>query len=183
MPNTHFSHASSTGGPPAPNTPIGILSSQQFTFGEISGHNQHFSQPLSNASSSQQTLPFGLVPLPSQGQSSYTPNTHVYTVRVPIPSTSLMTNGSPNASLPIPSLSTMTLSPIATCSYDETSFARRLARKTAEAGLQILTSFQVSPAVCIQAMFLSRQTLSTHALVSCSSRWTDHQTLDCQFYI
>lgn len=133
------------------------------------GQTPYGPEPLSDASSSfssssHQELPFGLVPLPRQIQTAYgTLTPHVYTASIPTPDETAPANELPTPLLPVPSLPNKSLDPIKTYGFEETTFARRLARTTAEVALHLLTSFNISPVVCIHAMLLSWQTLSTRA--------------------
>ncbi|KAL6171247.1 hypothetical protein ACJQWK_04184 [Exserohilum turcicum] len=166
-PNTHFSHATSAGCQPVPTTTADVISSHQFTFGEIVGQTPYGPEPLSDASSSfssssHQELPFGLVPLPRQIQTAYgTLTPHVYTASIPTPDETAPANELPTPLLPVPSLPNKSLDPIKTYGFEETTFARRLARTTAEVALHLLTSFNISP---VRIDFIFRLFLAYHTV-------------------
>lgn len=98
----------------------------------------------------QQLLPFGLVDLPSREQSPFVPP-YIFPVGVPALGAELPPTPrsfSNKVSYPLEtSLSTKTLSPNYTYSFEEVTFARRLNRATLEAGFLLLCNSNVHPAL------------------------------------
>ncbi|UPX13083.1 uncharacterized protein EKO05_0003611 [Ascochyta rabiei] len=108
-------------------------------------------QPQAQQQEQEQPLPFGLVDLPSREQSPFVPP---YIFPVDIPAMGAELPPAPRQSLKVTTsrpltttLSTKTLSPAFTYSYDEVTFARRLTRATLEAGFLLLSTNIVDPAV------------------------------------
>jgi hypothetical protein len=98
----------------------------------------------------QQSLPFGLVDLPSRDQSPFVPP-YIFPVGVPALGAELPPTPRSFSDkiqyLSDTSLSTKTLSPSYTYSFEEITFARRLMRATLESGFFLLGKSDVDPAV------------------------------------
>ncbi|KAF3038213.1 hypothetical protein E8E11_004973 [Didymella keratinophila] len=131
----------------------------QFTVGEVLDQSKSMSAPQQPQATSDQTqqrqqqqhlLPFGLVDLPSREQSPFVPP-YIFPVGVPALGAELPPTPrsfSDKVSYPLDtSLSTKTLSPNYTYSFEEVTFARRLMRATLEAGFLLLCNSDVHPAL------------------------------------
>lgn len=131
-----------------------LVGCRQFGAGAVFDQSHRSSQPPADPSpshtSSQPTqLPFGLVDLLSQHQPPYaTSNLHTYSVRVPTPEATPPTNRLPTP--PLSKLTSKTLPPVTTYSFQETTFARRLSRAALEAGFHLLSNAQARPTVRFQ---------------------------------
>ncbi|KAF9691902.1 hypothetical protein EKO04_009871 [Ascochyta lentis] len=168
QPQTYFSHISSSSyNLPEPSNNPQLLP-RQFTVGEVqdqpSSANRSYQSHLTNEQSQaqqqqqqqEQPLPFGLVDIPSREQSPFVPP-YIFPVDIPAmgaelppaPRHSLKTTTSRPS---ISTLSTRTLPPAFTYSFDEVTFARRLTRATIEAGF-LLLSTSGGPPAAISAKF------------------------------
>jgi hypothetical protein len=159
QPQNYFTHiSSSTYKLPESNKRSSLTRKYQFTVGEILDQSRSSSasyQSLemddqSKQQQPQQLLPFGLVDLPSREQSPFVPP-YIFPVDVPamgaelppVPRHLSRTVTNPEAT----TLTTKTLPPSYTYSYDEVTFARRLIRATLETGFLLLSNPNVHPAV------------------------------------
>ncbi|KAI4957517.1 hypothetical protein J4E86_004655 [Alternaria arbusti] len=136
-----------------------LVGCRQFGAGAVFDQSHRSSQPPADPSpshtSSQPTqLPFGLVDLLSQHQPPYaTSNLHTYSVRVPTPEATPPTNRLPTP--PLSKLTSKTLPPVTTYSFQETTFARRLSRAALEAGFHLLSNAQARPTAINRVFKLS----------------------------
>ncbi|EUC46710.1 hypothetical protein COCMIDRAFT_35701 [Bipolaris oryzae ATCC 44560] len=148
MPDGYSSHFSTMADQSAPS----IISHSQYIFGDQSGQTHHVSQPVSESLpagiAAHQELPFGLVPVHDQQQTSYeTSNFHTYPNNMAASIMAPATTSLPIPSLSAPDLSMQTLSPVWTYNYNESTVGRRLARAAVETGFAVLTHLNYSPAV------------------------------------
>lgn len=164
QPESYLTHISSSSYAfPAPSNQSSVVRRLQLTVGEVMDQTRSMSmdhqtravddrtQPQQQQCHRQdQTLPFGLVNLPSREESSFMPP-YIFPVNVPAMGAELPP---PPRHLPpkfsnssTTSLITKTLSPDYTYSYEEVNFARRLLRATLEAGFLVLCSPDVHPAI------------------------------------
>lgn len=169
IPDGYSSHLGTTCDLSAPS----ITSHRQFTFGEqFDQHHgvlQFISDTLSSHTSSQQELPFGLVPLEDQPQTPYKASEpYMYAANTQNHSMAPLVNGLQIPSLPAPNLSVKTLAPARTYSFDETTLGRRIARATAEFAVQVLTKFDYPLPVRISVIFLPVWLFLCHTTASCS---------------
>jgi hypothetical protein len=164
--------SSSTYGLPESGSQSNPIRRWHFTVGEVLDQSKSMSAPQQPQATSDQTLqqqqqqrllPFGLVDLPSREQSPFVPP-YIFPVGVPalgaeLPPTSR--SFSDKVSCPLDtSLSTKTLSPNYTYSFEEVTFARRLMRATLEAGFLLLCNSDVHPALLNYIFRLSLPFLS-----------------------
>jgi hypothetical protein len=123
-----------------------LVPRRQYTIGEVWDQSRNSSyQPPALTSQSSDSLPFGLVDILNQ-HGSYSPNPHIFPVTIPTPDVTPPMTRLHTPPLQLPSLTSKTIAPVFTYSYDETTFARRLTRATLECGFQILSSASVRPA-------------------------------------
>jgi hypothetical protein len=103
-------------------------------------------QPSSTAAKPSDPLPFGFIDMLHRPQDPYTlPNPHVFSVNVPTPDVTPPATRLSTPPLQLPSLTSKSIAPDFTYSYDETTFARRLTRAALEAGFQILSMATIRP--------------------------------------
>ena len=132
----------------------------QFTVGEVLDQSRsmsapHWSRPKEDQPQQQQRqqrqmLPFGLVDLPSREQSPFV-SPYIFPVNIPamgveLPPAPRHLPEKPSFPLAMP-LTTKTLSPTCTYSYEEVTFARRLMRATLESGFLLLCNSDVHPSI------------------------------------
>jgi hypothetical protein len=150
--------SSSTYDLPEPGSQSNPIRRWQFAVGEVLDQSKSMSAPQQPQATSdqnqqqqqQQLLPFGLVDLPSREQSPFVPP-YIFPVGVPalgaeLPPTPRSFSDKVSYTLDT-SLSTKTLSPSYTYSFEEVTFARRLMRATLEAGFLLLCNSEVHPAL------------------------------------
>ncbi|KAF1923656.1 uncharacterized protein M421DRAFT_306905 [Didymella exigua CBS 183.55] len=150
--------SSSTYDLPESNNRSSLVRRWQFTVGEVLDQSKSMGTPQQSqvtgdhyhqGQKQQQSLPFGLVDLPSREQSPFVPP-YIFSVSVPTlgaerPPTPRSLSGKISYSSGT-SLSTKTLSPNYTYSFEEVTFARRLMRATLESGFLLLSKSDVHPA-------------------------------------
>jgi hypothetical protein len=123
-----------------------LVPRRQYTVGEVWDQSRNSSyQPHALTSQSSDSLPFGFVDILNQ-HDSYSPDPHIFPVTIPTPDVTPPMIRLPTPPLQLPSLTSKSITPLFTYSYDETTFARRLTRATLESGFQILSSANVRPA-------------------------------------
>ncbi|KAF2853603.1 hypothetical protein T440DRAFT_312119 [Plenodomus tracheiphilus IPT5] len=152
-----FAHVSNTFGQDV--TTSSLVRHRQSTIGDIlDQRNVSLPQQQSIISSSHsQQLPFGLLDLLSQQQASFQPSSsspHLYSITVPTANGSppIMRSATPPSQL---SPSSSTPSGIRTYSFEETSFGRRLTRRSLEVGFQLLSTVNARPAALNRVFRLS----------------------------
>lgn len=149
--------SSSTYDLPDPGNQSSLVRRWQFTSGEVLDQPKSMSAPQQpqvtgdrSQQRQQQLLPFGLIDIPSREQSPFVPP-YILPVGVPAMGAELPpTPRSFSDKISYPpgiSLSTKTLSPNYTYSFEEVTFARRLMRATLESGFLLLCNSDVHPAV------------------------------------
>ncbi|KAF2623041.1 hypothetical protein BU25DRAFT_200455 [Macroventuria anomochaeta] len=158
---SYLSHISSSSYKlPEPNNESSLARRYQFTVGEVLDQSRSRSgsyqpratddQTQQEQQQEQQLLPFGLVDLPNREQSPFVPP-YIFPVNFPAMGAELppAPRQSPKTvTYPLPSsLTTKTLSPGYTYSYEEVTFARRLMRATLEFGFLLLCNPDVHPAI------------------------------------
>lgn len=104
-------------------------------------HAQHQQQQQQN---NQASLPFGLLDLPSREQSPFVPP-YIFPINVPAMGAELPPPAKAHQLYPL--VTDATPMPTLSYSYEEVTFARRLTRATLEAGIMLLTSPHIHPAV------------------------------------
>lgn len=151
----YFSNLSSSFGQPD-STTTSVIRRRQFTDGDVIDQ-PRLSQTSQLITQQASHLPFGLVDMIHQRDTNYSPQyPHIYPVTIPTPAgtpPSVRLNTPP---LPLPNtLTTKTLPPIVTYSFEEATFARRLTRATLETGFQLLSTANVRPAALSYVFKLS----------------------------
>jgi hypothetical protein len=151
IPESYFSHLGAAYGERDPSN-ISLTRRRQFTVGEILSQSHRTLPPSTtqaSAPTSSEQLPFGLVDIISQQQPLFTPlNSHVYPiqVRIPTPDITPPITRLPTPPLGFPKYPMKSLPPVTTYSFQETTFARRLARAALETGFQLLSNANARPA-------------------------------------
>jgi hypothetical protein len=151
IPESYFSHLGAAyGRKDSSNT--SVISRRQFTVGEVLSQSRRTPPPSSSQASIQTPsaqsaqLPFGLVDILSQQQASFTPlNPHIYPIRIPTPDTTPPMTRLPTPPLGFSKLSTKSLPPVTTYSFQEATFARRLTRAALETGFHLLSNANARP--------------------------------------
>jgi hypothetical protein len=151
-PDGYFAHISATYGN-VDTSRTDLVPCRVFPTGAVFDQSSRSSQPpvdppSSHTSSQPAQLPFGLVQLLGQQQTSFAPsNPQIYSVRIPTPDVTPPVNRLPTP----PSTKTLkSLRPVATYSFEEATFARRLTRASLETGFQLLNRAEDRPTVRIQ---------------------------------
>jgi hypothetical protein len=130
-------------------TNTSLVPRRQFTVGEIWDQSRDPApnyQPSSTILQPSDGLPFGFVDLLHEPQEPYIlPNHHVFSVNIPTPDVTPPITRLSTPPLQLPSLTTKSIAPDFTYSYEETTFARRLTRAGIEAGFQVLSAASIRP--------------------------------------
>jgi hypothetical protein len=159
QPGSYLSHISSSSYDlPEPNDHDSLVRRYRYTVGEVldqsrsmrESHQSRVTEEKVHEHQQQQqqnnqaSLPFGLLDLPSREQSPFVPP-YIFPINIPAMGAELPPPAKTHQSYPL--LTDATPMPTLSYSYEEVTFARRLTRATLEAGIMLLTSPHIPPAV------------------------------------
>ncbi|KAF1935564.1 hypothetical protein EJ02DRAFT_123357 [Clathrospora elynae] len=170
QPDNYLSYLAGAHGKQRTNT-ASLVRLRHFTVGDVldqSRYSQASSlrqKPSNDTTQEQLQLPFGLVDLLSQQQAPFTPpNPHIYSTHIPTPDVTPPVTRLSTPPLQLPSISTKTLPPVTTFSFEETSFSRRLTRAGLEKGFLLLSNADARPVALNYVFKLSLPYLSVEQL-------------------
>ncbi|KAF1831165.1 hypothetical protein BDW02DRAFT_505845 [Decorospora gaudefroyi] len=165
IPESYFSHLGAAYSQ-RDSSGTGLVRRRQFTVGEVLGQTHRVLPPPEqppHSSSQPPELPFGLVHLEEQAPFTSL-NPHIYSVHIPTPDVTPPMTRLSTPLMQLPKLSTKTLPPITTYSFQETTFARHLARAALEAGFQLIGNAEARPMVVNHVFKLSLLYFNTEEL-------------------